>query len=203
MKAVESCSHGTIFKIYCLEHKLSIIEKNLHKTELFSKHDSMISSINSFFNYKHDKFDLPLKPPAYGSTTRPWRSYLHSYKVYFFKHVLIIYFQVFIANYDRYCQISVSNPQFPQLPSKSDILILDSFEKNFCSNFDILEKSDSNLISGIIVYFNLISTARSNEFHSFNIEKIIVDQLFEFCFSKAACSFCVLMRVNLKSNTYK
>ena len=81
MKAVEKYSDGKLFKIYCLEHKLSIIEKKLHKRDIFAKNDSMLTNVHAFFNHRHQRFNLPLKPPSYGSTTRPWRSYLNSYKV--------------------------------------------------------------------------------------------------------------------------
>ena len=81
MIAVDRYSDGNVFKIYCLEHKLAIINKNLHKKPIFKTLDEKLAQINAYFNYRHDSFNLPLKPPQYSSATRPWRSHLHNYKV--------------------------------------------------------------------------------------------------------------------------
>ena len=81
MVALNKYSDGAIFKIFWIEHKLAIIDKNLHKNSQFSHADAQINAINSYFNHRHGQFNLPMKPPQYASATRPWRSHLHNYKV--------------------------------------------------------------------------------------------------------------------------
>lgn len=135
MVALDKYSNSQFFKIYCLEHKLSRIESKLHLNNFFAEIDSKLALINSYFNTRHSKFELPLKPPKRHSTTRPWRSYLVNYTV-------------FCKNFDRYIEISKQDPAFPDVPEILQVLKLKEFEEKFCKNFNMLESKQSNLVTG-------------------------------------------------------
>ena len=68
-------------KIYCFAHLLNKINEDLHNLPAIKKLDSDIKDINSFFNYRHSAYDLPLKPIATYSETRSWRSNNRNYKI--------------------------------------------------------------------------------------------------------------------------
>ena len=188
MVATEKYSENKFFKVFCLEHKLAIVENKLHKNAFFADIDKKILAINQFFNCRHEKFDLPRTPPRYKSATRPWRSNRENY-------------EIFIANFDRYIEIKRQEPNFPPLPSKLDVLTIQEFENEFCDSFDILEKKTSNLVSGVIVYFKLLLLARNVEFAHLDLESIITQDLYQFVFTPIACCFVVLDKINLKGNS--
>lgn len=175
-----------IFKIFCLEHKLAIIESKIHKNIMFKKIDDKITLINSFFSYRHGKYNLPLKPPNSVSQTRPWRSNKLNYSI-------------FIANNDSYLRISAAEPNFPDIPSLFEVEQLSSFENSFCANFDLLETKTSDMLKGIEVYFNLIILARDDQFAFLNLEQIIIDELYPIVFSPIACAFYFLSKTNFES----
>lgn len=178
---------NNIFKVFCLEHKLAIIEARLHKNEIFKKNDDHLAAINSFFNTRHGKFDLPRKPLSNFSCTRPWRSHKENY-------------QIFCQNYDRYLEISYVESNFPFLPAKVEIEKLAAFEKQFCGNFDILELKGSSLVDGLKVYVNLIILSRDNDFKHLNLEQTVVSELYPIVFSPISTAFYFLNRINLSSN---
>ena len=190
MVATENYAQGNFFKIYCIEHKLSTIESKLHKNEFFSEIDQQLTSINSFFNYRHEKFDLPRKPLRNYSTTRPWRSNKLNY-------------EVFVANYSRYTQLSNEIKGFPAVPNIHVVSALLEFSKNYCKSFDTLENKDSNLATALIVYFNLVTLSRNPAYLSLNLEKYLINDLYPIVFSKISCAFIVLEKLNLKSNYIK
>ena len=177
-----------VFKIFCLEHKLSRIEIKLHKNLFFKRIDDKLTLINAYFSYRHGKYELNLKPLTSFSNTRPWRSNKLNYKT-------------FIANYDSYIQISKIESNFPDIPLLNQVEILYNFEIDFCKNFDILEKRSSDLLDGISVYFNLIALSRNSDYQHLDFEKIIVDELYPIVFSPIACCYYYLSRVNFISNS--
>ena len=172
-----------IFKVFCLEHKLAIIESKLHKNSIFKKIDDKITLINAFFSYRHMKYDLSLKPPTSFSQTRPWRSNRLNYRV-------------FIQNYDSYVMIQASEANFPEIPALFEVQNLYEFEKQFCENFDILEKTSSDMLDGVTVYFNLIKLARTEQFQLFNLEETIIQELYPIVFAPVSFVFYCLSRVN-------
>ena len=148
-----------------------------------SQTDSKLSQVNSYFAYRHGKFNLPLKPPTSFSQTRPWRSHLNNYRVY-------------VRNYDTYSQLSKTESCFPDLPEINVVNLLLEFEEKYCACFDLLEKQESNMLDGVKVYYNLIELARNQNYVHLNLESIIVEQLYPIVFSPVALSFYYLSRTN-------
>lgn len=183
MRAMEKLSDDFV-KIYCIEHKLAIFENTIHKNKLFSDVDAQITQINSYFNYRHAKFDLPRKPLRYSSSTRPWRSHLSNYTI-------------FIANYDRYCEISIDDQNFPQLPAKDLVCRLLKFEEKFVKNFSQLEEVTSDLNTGLVVYFNLLELFRQPDWLCLELESMLIADLYPFIFSKISNMFYILNKTNI------
>ena len=101
-----------------------------------------------------------------------------------------------MENYDHYCQLSAEDTEeFPPIPHKTDIMKLNSFEKKFCENFNSLESSDSNIITGFSVYFNLINLAQDPQFCQFDLEQIIVAELYPLVFCDAAAMYCFFVKI--------
>lgn len=185
MVALEKHS-SKLAKVYCIEHKLANFENKFHNYDVFKTIDNQLNLINSYFNYRDGKYSLPLKPLTTHSTTRPWRSHLKNYKIY-------------VNNFTAYAQISATEPNFPTMPQLNTVQNLLEFEEKYCSNFDRLEKSSSNLNSALICYINLIYLFESNAIaKNLSLTASIIQELSEYILSPIACAFYVLSRNNAK-----
>lgn len=180
--------NSNIVKIFCIEHKLVRIEDKLHQLPFFKEHDKQLTLINAYFAFRHGKFDLPRKPLSSISATRPWRSNLLNY-------------QIAIENYEAYQILAEKERNFPDIPSLRTLNKLLEFEQLYCSNFNILEKSDSTIIHGIKVYFQLIQLARNDDFVSLQLEQKIIEELYPLIFSQLNIIFFYLSRADLHGNS--
>ena len=160
-----------IFKVFCLGHKLSIIKTKLHKNPFIANVDSRPNQVNLFFQYRPVKFNLSRTPPTSFSQTRPWRSHKLNY-------------EIILQNAESYAQITGTDPTSPNMPSIEQVANIFEFEKEYCKNIDLLEESNSNKVSAISVYFNLIILAR--KFTNLNLEQIIIDELYSIVFCLVA-----------------
>ena len=134
-------------KIFCASHKLAIIDEKLHRESVISKIDAELVKINSYFNYRHNSFDLPLKPQTSTSATRAWRSHKENY-------------ETSLRNFEHYENLSVEKHDFPPLPDKMILKKISNFETTLCSYFDILEAKDSDLLDQMKVFVKLVKLSK-------------------------------------------
>ena len=106
------------YKIFCVKHLLAKIDEQLHKCEIFAKFDKFINSIDSYFDYRSEKFDIPLKPLTTRSTTRLWHSFQRAY-------------EITLRNYDRCQSIKKETSNFPNLPDYIHLKLLSEFRSLF------------------------------------------------------------------------
>ena len=129
-------------KVHCAVHKLAVIDDKIHKTARFATMDTVLTKINGYFNYRHERFCLPLKPQTCSSTTRAWRSHDANYTIS-------------LRNFDRYEQLFLSQTDFPSLPSKLELIKVGEFQKTITSYFEILEEKSSDLLDQLDVFIKL------------------------------------------------
>ena len=132
---------STMFrKIYCAAHKLAKINDRLHQENVFKKVDLCLTKLNAFLNYRHQRYNLPLKPLTSTSSNRPWRSHLKNY-------------EITLRNYAEYELLKLKlGDNFPNLPDKIMLMKLFEFQKSLCQNFEILESKESDLLDHIRCY---------------------------------------------------
>ena len=136
-------------KVNCAAHMLAKIDDKLHKIPQIEKLDSCLSKLNAYFNYRHDRFDLPLKPQTSKSTTRAWRSHQENYRVT-------------LRNFERYEELYVSLADFPTLPDKTLLRRIAEIEKQLCDSFTTLENKNSDLLDQMKCYVNVFKLSKQN-----------------------------------------
>lgn len=192
-----------VYKIYCLEHKLSVFDEKVH-SHFLSEIDNQITKINAFYNYRHKRYistlimclgnflstDLELKPSQSISTTRPWRSFKKNYSTT-------------IRNYSAYLAEKNQNSLFPELPDLDYLKTISEYQNTFCEAFDKLEANDSDLKTGIEVFFELkllSKSASGTEAIRNELNKFLDEEFFQYAFSDIAVGFFYLTRSNITSN---
>ena len=178
------------YKVYCLEHILCKIEEKLHKSQFFKDFNSNLNKLDAFFNHRHEKFMLELKPLNTLSTTRPWRSRTEQVKIT-------------ARNYHEYADIKLNNNDFPDLPDYSKLILVQKFQTTFVEAFDHLESNSADLNTGLNVYFMLYDLSHGQEFQEFGefFRNLLKQYLFPHCFTEISKIFAYLSRKNLEGNS--
>ena len=177
------------YKIFCIEHVLAKIDDRMHKLEIFKDIDSCISAVDSYFNRRHEKFGLEVKPLTSRSTTRPWRSYMQAY-------------EITLRNYDVYLQISKTHADLPKLPDFQTLSTLSRFQNQYCERFNDLEKIDADFKTSILVFFKLYELTIDESIPDqirFAL-KIEIDKLKSIIFNDITAIFIFLSRMDFKGN---
>ena len=176
-------------KIFCAAHKLATINDKIHKLPEISEIDNCLTKVNSYFNYRHELFNLPLKPQNSTSSTRSWRSHSENYSIS-------------IRNYDRYEELLISQSDFPLLPDATKLRQLHNFQQKLCHSFDILEKKDSDLLDQLNVYITVSKLSVEPECTILvgdALNKIMkMQSTIEAFISEDTLSYCYLSKVDFK-----
>ena len=176
-------------KVHCAAHKLATLNDRIHKLPNIAQLDNCLNKINGFFNYRHQKFNLNLKPKTSTSSTRSWRSHHENYSIS-------------IRNFDQYDDLRLMKPDFPKLPNKANLDQVSEFQKKLCSFFDILENKDSDLLDQLNIYIKLSELALD-----YSCTRVIGDTLetlmnkkstFDAFISDDTLAYCYLSKINFK-----
>ena len=149
--------------------------------------DSSLAKINSYFNYRHIKFNLELKPQTTTSATRSWRSHRENY-------------QISMRNYDQYEELMLTKTDFPKIPDKLMLRKVSMFQENLCEHFDTLENRNSDLLDQLSVYIKVWKLSKESVCTSIlgDSLQIIMEQesTVEAFLSNDTLAYCYLSKID-------
>lgn len=173
-------------KIQCAAHKLATINDKIHKLPQVAELDSTLTKINAYFNYRHFKFDLPLKPQTSKSTTRSWRSHSENYLIS-------------LRNFDRYEELFMNKSDFPKLPCKFLLRKMSEYQQRLSEFFDILERKDSDLLDQLDVYEKLLrlstNSTCTNLFGNHFVDLVKKQSTIQAFLSDDTLAYCYLSKI--------
>ena len=112
--------------------------------------DKKVDKINRYFNYRHQRFALPLKSLSRTSDTREWGSHRLNWKIT-------------LQNFSRYEELEASDEKFPELRSKIGLIQDDEYQSEYCSFYDQLELKNANLLNHLKVYIRVMQTCAEKQ----------------------------------------